>query len=123
MALRGETHFFAYVILKLFDLGVEELDDPPASAAHQVIVVPAYRRPLETVVIFAEAEFLQHTRRHQKLKGAINRRSGNPTASHRQALTKVFRPEVPVRPEDLVDHALPLRREWQALPPQIADKH
>jgi hypothetical protein len=107
------------LVLERFDAGLEELDDPSALIADQVVVVVSGVEALVAVSGFADAELSDDACFDEELERPVDRGPGDllvlgPEPNEQFVCFDVF-----VLAEHLVEQGLPFGRELEAPPFQV----
>src|SRR5713226_7133171 len=111
---RQESVAIADLVLQALDLGLEELDDPPALIANQMVVVLSRPQPLVPIAGFADPHPPHDSGVDQQIQRAIDRRPRDFLVLGAQTNQQLVGLEVLVTGEELVVEGLPLGRQLQA---------
>src|SRR5271169_1083989 len=120
---RDEVVLPADGLLAFLDRRVDELDDLAAARAHEVVVVLALAEPLVAVLLLVQPHASDEAAAVKKLERPVDRRAADLRSAVAHADHEVFRVEMPVGREDLVEEGGPFARDLQALLTQEIIEH
>ena len=107
------------LVLQRLDAGLEELDDPAALIADQVVMMVAGVEALVAVAGLADAELSDDPGLDEELECPVDRRPGDLFVLGSEPYKQFVRFDVFVLAEDLVEEGLPLGGELEASPFQV----
>jgi len=113
VALDAKTDLSSLAFLEGFDFVRAELEDRPALAADEVIVMPSIQLAFEARLSI-EQQGLGETRALQKFQRTVNRGSPDPRRLSADEVVKIVNRKVFVRGEESVHHHIPPRASVEA---------